>query len=227
MPASLARVRPRIGAIPVKAIASLKDPEACTVGVGAALAANTGVAGAMHRVGFFAAEAAPTGYADCLRIQFSKRQRSPKGWAISHGDCARPRIGAIPVKAIASLKDPEACTVGVGAALAANTGVAGAMHRVGFFAAEAAPTGYADCLRIQFSKRQRSPKGWAISHGDRARPRIDAIPRVAEGLRHACASASTNCALVMVERPLMSLRRASFIRLCLLWVSRELPDLRE
>jgi len=29
--------------------------------VGAALAANTGVAGAMHRVGFFAAKAAPTG----------------------------------------------------------------------------------------------------------------------------------------------------------------------
>ncbi len=177
MPASLARVRPRIGAIPVKAIASLKDPEACTVGVGAALAANTGAAGAMHRVGFFAAEAAPTGYADCLRIQFSKRQRSPK--------------------------------------------------RSEEHTSEAAPTGYADCLRIQFSKRQRSPKGWAISHGDRARPRIDAIPRVAEGLRHACASASTNCALVMVERPLMSLLRASFIRLCLLWVSRELPDLRE
>ena len=38
--------------------------------VGAALAANTGVAGAMHRVGFFAAKAAPTGYADRLRIQF-------------------------------------------------------------------------------------------------------------------------------------------------------------
>ena len=51
----------------------------------------------------------------------------------------------------------------VGAALAANTGAAGAMHRVGFFAAKAAPTGYAGRLRIQFSTRQRSPKGWAIS----------------------------------------------------------------
>ncbi|AJG14241.1 hypothetical protein RK21_02733 [Pseudomonas plecoglossicida] len=39
--------------------------------MGAALAANTGAAGAMHRVGFFAAKAAPTGYADRLRIQFS------------------------------------------------------------------------------------------------------------------------------------------------------------
>ncbi|KGK26131.1 hypothetical protein GT93_15300 [Pseudomonas plecoglossicida] len=52
----------------------------------------------------------------------------------------------------------------VGAALAANTGAAGAMHRIGFFAAEAAPTGYADCLRFQLSTRQRSPKGWVISH---------------------------------------------------------------
>jgi len=51
----------------------------------------------------------------------------------------------------------------VGAALAANTGEAGARHRVGFFAAEAAPTG-THRLRIQFSARQRSPKGWVISH---------------------------------------------------------------
>ena len=62
----------------------------------------------------------------------------------------------------------------MGAALAANTGAAGAMHRVGFFAAKAAPTGYAHCLRIQFSTRQRSPKDWAISlRGtlwERARP---------------------------------------------------------
>ena len=56
----------------------------------------------------------------------------------------------------------------MGAALAANTGAAGAMHRVGFFAAKAAPTGYEDRLRIQLSVRQRSPKGWAISHSDRS-----------------------------------------------------------
>ncbi|TXI05074.1 MAG: diguanylate cyclase [Pseudomonas monteilii] len=37
--------------------------------MGAALAANTGAAGAMHRVGFFAGKPAPTGYADRLRIQ--------------------------------------------------------------------------------------------------------------------------------------------------------------
>ncbi|SPO56009.1 Diguanylate cyclase (fragment) [Pseudomonas sp. JV551A1] len=36
--------------------------------MGAALAANTGAAGAMHRVGFFAAKAAPTGYEDRLRM---------------------------------------------------------------------------------------------------------------------------------------------------------------
>ncbi|SPO52698.1 protein of unknown function [Pseudomonas sp. JV551A1] len=45
--------------------------------MGAASAANTGAAGAMHRVGFFAAKAAPTGYADRLRIQVSMRQRMP------------------------------------------------------------------------------------------------------------------------------------------------------
>ncbi|SPO60553.1 protein of unknown function, partial [Pseudomonas inefficax] len=44
--------------------------------MGAGMPANTGVAGAMHRVGFFAAKAAPIGYADRLRIQFSKPQRS-------------------------------------------------------------------------------------------------------------------------------------------------------
>ncbi|SPO52768.1 protein of unknown function [Pseudomonas sp. JV551A1] len=53
----------------------------------------------------------------------------------------------------------------MGAALAANTGAAGGMHRVGFFAAKAAPTGYADCLQFQLSTRQRSAKGWAIYHG--------------------------------------------------------------
>ncbi|RFQ01273.1 diguanylate cyclase [Pseudomonas putida] len=37
--------------------------------MGAASAANTGAAGAMHRVGFFAGKPAPTGYADRLRIQ--------------------------------------------------------------------------------------------------------------------------------------------------------------
>ncbi|SPO58029.1 Diguanylate cyclase (fragment) [Pseudomonas sp. JV551A1] len=34
--------------------------------MGAALAANTGEAGAMHRVGFFAGEPAPTGTAQAL-----------------------------------------------------------------------------------------------------------------------------------------------------------------
>ncbi|PTU52927.1 hypothetical protein DBB42_07440 [Pseudomonas plecoglossicida] len=37
--------------------------------VGVASAANTGAAGAMHRVGFSAGKPAPTGYADRLRIQ--------------------------------------------------------------------------------------------------------------------------------------------------------------
>lgn len=58
----------------------------------------------------------------------------------------------------------KADAVPVGAGAPANTGAAGAMHRVGFFAAKAAPTGYADCLQFQLSTRQRSPKSWAISH---------------------------------------------------------------
>ncbi|ORL48443.1 hypothetical protein B7H18_27415 [Pseudomonas putida] len=37
------------------------------VPVGAALAANTGKAGAIHRVAFFAGEPAPTRAAQCLR----------------------------------------------------------------------------------------------------------------------------------------------------------------
>ncbi|SPO54402.1 Diguanylate cyclase (modular protein) [Pseudomonas sp. JV551A1] len=60
--------------------------------MGAALAANTGAAGAMHRVGYFAAKAAPTGYEDRLRIQLSVRQRGPKGWAISYSALSRPVI---------------------------------------------------------------------------------------------------------------------------------------
>ncbi len=41
--------------------------------VEAALAANTGVAGAMHRVVCFAAKTAPQGYAARWRNQFSAR----------------------------------------------------------------------------------------------------------------------------------------------------------
>ncbi|SPO57769.1 Diguanylate cyclase (fragment) [Pseudomonas sp. JV551A1] len=52
----------------------------------------------------------------------------------------------------------------MGAGSPANTGEARAMHRVGFFAAKAAPTGY--------SERQRSPKGWVIPTGARLRPRL-------------------------------------------------------
>ncbi|SPO56380.1 protein of unknown function [Pseudomonas sp. JV551A1] len=51
----------------------------------------------------------------------------------------------------------------VRAGMPANTGVAGAMHRVRFFAAKAAPTGEAGCLQLQLSARQRSPKGWMLS----------------------------------------------------------------
>ncbi|TLP61912.1 hypothetical protein FEM01_10535 [Pseudomonas mosselii] len=57
----------------------------------------------------------------------------------------------------------------MGAALAANTGEAGAMHRVVCFAVlrhsgKPASTGGAARLRNQFSVRQRSPKGWVISY---------------------------------------------------------------
>ncbi|SPO56051.1 Sensory box protein/GGDEF family protein [Pseudomonas sp. JV551A1] len=44
-------------------MALAKDLEACTVGVGAGMPANTGTAGARHRVAFFAGEPAPTGIA--------------------------------------------------------------------------------------------------------------------------------------------------------------------
>ncbi|SPO56048.1 protein of unknown function [Pseudomonas sp. JV551A1] len=66
-----------------------------------------------------------------------------RGRARSHRDRVWPGVGAIPVKAMASAKDLEACTVGVGAGMPANTGTAGAMHRVAFFAGEPAPTGIA------------------------------------------------------------------------------------
>jgi len=110
---------PRVGVIPVKAMASVKDLEACTVGVGAGMPANTGTAGAMHCVAFFAGEPAPTGIAP------------------------GPRVGVIPVKAVALAKDREACTVDVGAGMPANTGAAGARHCVAFFAGAPAPTGIA------------------------------------------------------------------------------------
>ncbi|PYB97597.1 hypothetical protein DMX12_17975 [Pseudomonas sp. MB-090624] len=48
--------------------------------------------------------------------------------------------------------------------LPANTGVAGARHRAGFFAGTPAPTQGASRLRIEFSSRQRSPLGCVISH---------------------------------------------------------------
>ena len=66
----------------------------------------------------------------------------------------------------------------------ANTGVAGAMHRVRFFAAKESPTGYADRLRIQFSKRQRSRLHKARNNPRRfqdAPGRSHATPR-----RHKC-----------------------------------------
>ena len=45
------------------------DLEACTIGVGAGLPANTGVAGAMYRVAFFAGEPAPTGGARPMDLE--------------------------------------------------------------------------------------------------------------------------------------------------------------
>ncbi|MRT59942.1 diguanylate cyclase [Pseudomonas sp. CAH-1] len=44
--------------------------------MGAGAPANTGVAGASHRVGFFAGTPAPTPTASRLRIEFSARQRN-------------------------------------------------------------------------------------------------------------------------------------------------------
>ncbi|PPB13721.1 hypothetical protein EGJ22_07975 [Pseudomonas sp. p99-361] len=53
------------------------------------LPANTGVAGASYRAGFFAGTPAPTQGASRLRIEFSSRQRSPLGCVISHNGSRR------------------------------------------------------------------------------------------------------------------------------------------
>ena len=153
------RAWPRVGAIPVEAMALPKDLEACTGRCGSGRARE-------HR-----------------RSRCHAPRCILRGHARSHRDRAWPRVGVIPVKAMALPKDREACT-------------------------------------------GRCGSGRAREHR-RSRCHAPRYIRRAGGLCHACLSASTNCALVMVERPLMSLLRASFIRLCLLWVSRELPDVRE
>ena len=101
--------------------------------------ANTGVAGAMHRVGFFAGMPAPTGP--------PQPSRQPQYlWERVH-----PRTPAQPVPATApdssrarplpqdyhNLQGSRSTCGG----MPANTGAAGAMHRVGFFAGMPAPTG--------------------------------------------------------------------------------------
>ncbi|SPO53274.1 Diguanylate cyclase (modular protein) [Pseudomonas sp. JV551A1] len=70
--------------------------------MGAALAANTGAAGARHRVGFFAAKAAPTGYADRLRIRLSTLQRSPKGFQLSNCHLTATNIQSGPQTAVSA-----------------------------------------------------------------------------------------------------------------------------
>ncbi len=149
--------------------------------VGAALAANTGAAGAMHRVACFACLPAPTGIAlasgsrctcgsgfsrEHRRSRCHAPRRLLRVLARSHRYCAGfgitlylwerpwPRTPAQPVPCTASPAS-RACplpqvlrwlrdhAVLVGAALAANTGAAGAMHRVACFACLPAPTGIA------------------------------------------------------------------------------------
>ncbi len=151
------------------------------VPVGAALAANTGAAGAMHRVACFAGLPAPTGTAQASgsrctcgsgrgrehrRSRCHTPRRLLRGLARSHRYCAGfgitlylwerpwPRTPAQPVPSTASPAS-RACplpqvlrwlrvnAVPVGAAVAANTGAAGAMHRVACFAGLPAPTGTA------------------------------------------------------------------------------------
>ena len=151
------------------------------VPVGAALAANTGKAGAIHRVACFAGEPAPTGTAQASgsrctcgsgrgrehrRSRCHPPRRLLRGHARSHRYCAGfgitlylwerpwPRTPAQPVPSTASpasracplpqaLRRLQAHAVPVGAAVAANTGVAGAIHRVACFAGMPAPTGTA------------------------------------------------------------------------------------
>ncbi|MNN06213.1 hypothetical protein D3C81_1189960 [compost metagenome] len=145
------------------------------------MAANTGAAGAMHRVACFAGLPAPTGTAlasgsrctcgsghgrEHRRSRCHAPRRLLRGLARSHRYCAGfgltlylwerpwPRTPAQPVPCTASPAS-RACplpqvlrwlrghAVPVGAALAANTGAAGAMHRTACFAGLPAPTGTA------------------------------------------------------------------------------------
>jgi len=71
------------------------------------------------------------------------------------------------VGATVLLNFQKAGAIPVGAGLPANTGAAGAMHRVGFFAAKAAPTGYADCPQVQrrFQSTQPQPTGQTTKVG--------------------------------------------------------------
>ncbi len=145
------------------------------------MAANTGAAGAIHRVACFAGLPAPTGTAQASgsrctcgsgrgrehrRSRCHPPRRLLRGHARSHRYCAGfgltlylwerpwPRTPAKPVPSTAqsaSRVNPlpqvrrrlQAHAVPVGAALAANTGAAGAIHRVACFAGEPAPTGTA------------------------------------------------------------------------------------
>ncbi|SPO55029.1 protein of unknown function [Pseudomonas sp. JV551A1] len=107
--------------------------------MGAALAANTGVAGAMHRVGFFAAKAAPTSTASpSSHVQYLWERACPRTSAepvpctvLDSSRLSRSHIDRIAFKP---------CAVPVGAGMPANTGGAGAIHRVVAFAGTPAPT---------------------------------------------------------------------------------------
>ncbi len=190
MPYLWERVYPRTPAQPVPytvSPASRVNPlpqgahqlKECAVPVGAGLPANTGAAGAIHRVACFAGMPAPTGCppAEGMRRTcgsgFTREHRRSRchtpcrllrGHARSHRvpisrrnapylwERVYPRTPAQPVPYTVSLASracplpqgahqPKKCAVPVGAGLPANTGAAGAIHRVACFAGMPAPTG--------------------------------------------------------------------------------------
>ncbi len=112
--------------------------KASAIPVSAGAPANTGAAGASHRVACFAGEPAPTGTPSAERM----RHTCKCGRARKHrrSRCQPPRrLLACPLPQ--GPHQPKECAITVGAGLPANTGVAGASHRVVCFAGMPAPTG--------------------------------------------------------------------------------------
>ncbi len=113
--------------------------KAATVPVGAGSPANTGAAGAIHRVAFFAGKPAPTGSPQpSTQPQYLWERACPRTPAqpVPYTALHSSRVNPLP-QAHHSLQRSRSTCGG----MPANTGTAGAIHRVAFFAGKPAPTG--------------------------------------------------------------------------------------